>query len=83
MAKVKGKVKWFDPKKGYGFITDENGQDYFAHFTAIEKGRQYTGFDDDDEVEFEVQEGESKGPTAVNIVLTSEERPRKRKKNKD
>ena len=34
---VKGKVKWFDPKKGFGFVTNEQGEDVFIHFTNIEK----------------------------------------------
>jgi CspA family cold shock protein len=32
-----GTVKWFDPRKGYGFITDENGKDFFVHISALEK----------------------------------------------
>lgn len=82
MAKVKGTVKWFDPKRGYGFVVDENGQDYFVHFSSIEKGRNYTGFDDNDEVEFEVDRSDNKGPVAKAVVLTKEERPKKPKFNK-
>ena len=62
----KGTVKWFNNQKGYGFISDEQGNDVFVHFSAL----QMDGFkvlDEGDEVEFEVIEGE-KGPQAVNVV---------------
>ena len=41
---MQGKVKWFDNKKGYGYITGEDGKDYFVHHSNIEKGRTYVGF---------------------------------------
>lgn len=71
MAVLKGKVKWFDVKKGYGYITDENGNDTFAHFSGIVEGRHYTGLKDGDDVTFEVVEGK-KGPQAGNIKLVGE-----------
>jgi CspA family cold shock protein len=63
---VKGKVKWFNENKGYGFIEQEGGPDVFVHFSAI----QMEGFKtlaEGEEVEFEVTEGE-KGPQAANVV---------------
>lgn len=63
---MKGTVKWFNAKKGFGFISDENGNDVFVHFSAL----QMDGFkvlDEGDEVEFEVIEGE-KGPQAANVT---------------
>ncbi len=63
---MKGTVKWFNAKKGFGFISDEEGNDVFVHFSAL----QMDGFkvlDDGDEVEFEVIEGE-KGPQAANVT---------------
>lgn len=61
-----GKVKWFNAEKGYGFITDENGQDVFVHFSAI----QVDGFktlDEGQEVSFDVQNSD-RGPQATNVV---------------
>ena len=63
---MKGTVKWFDAKKGFGFISDEEGTDVFVHFSAV----QMEGFkvlDEGDEVEFEVIQGE-KGPQAANVT---------------
>ena len=63
---MKGTVKWFNAKKGFGFITDEEGNDVFVHFSAL----QMDGFkvlDEGDEVEFEVIDGE-KGPQAANVT---------------
>jgi len=64
---MKGTVKWFDAKKGYGFITKEDGEDIFVHYSAI----QVEGFKtlkEGDKVEFEVQNG-AKGPQAANVRL--------------
>ena len=61
-----GTVKWFNAKKGYGFISDENVDDIFVHFSAL----NMSGFkvlEEGDKVEFEVIEGE-KGPQAANVT---------------
>lgn len=63
---AKGKVKWFDAKKGYGFITTEEGKDIFVHFSAIE-GEGYKSLQEGDSVEF-VQEQDAKGLKAKNVV---------------
>jgi CspA family cold shock protein len=62
---VKGKVKWFDSKKGYGFITGEDGNDVFVHFSAVQMDG-YKKLEEDEEVEFDVVEGD-KGPQASNV----------------
>jgi len=62
---VRGKVKWFDSKKGYGFITGEDGNDVFVHFSAVQMDG-YKKLEEDEEVEFEVVEGD-KGPQASNV----------------
>lgn len=50
----RGHVKWFDLRKGFGFIKADDGEEYFAHFSKITLGRTYTGFEPDDEVTFRV-----------------------------
>jgi CspA family cold shock protein len=61
-----GTVKWFNESKGFGFITQENGTDVFAHYTAI-KGEGYKTLSEGDLVSFDVVEGD-KGLKASNIV---------------
>lgn len=62
---MKGTVKWFNPEKGFGFITTEEGNDVFAHFSQI-VGEGYKSLEENQEVEFEVTESD-KGVQAVNI----------------
>lgn len=66
----KGKVKWFNEKKGYGFIEQENGGDVFVHYSAI-KGEGFKTLAEGQKVEFEVVQGE-KGPQAVNVMKAPE-----------
>ena len=60
-----GTVKWFNPDKGFGFITPENGPDVFVHFSAI-TGTGFRNLDENDKVEFEITSG-PKGPNAANV----------------
>lgn len=62
---VKGTVKWFNEKKGYGFLSREDGDDVFVHYSAIEKAGFKT-LREGQTVEFEIQDG-PKGPQAVNV----------------
>lgn len=63
----RGKVKWFNMKKGYGFITPDDGtDDVFVHYTAID-GSGYRSLNDGQAVEFESQHG-SKGEQATKVV---------------
>lgn len=62
---AKGKVKWFNNQKGYGFVTPESGDDVFVHHSAIQ-GEGYKSLDEGQEVEFEVEQG-PKGEQAVNV----------------
>ena len=63
---VKGKVKWFNNQKGYGFITPENGSDVFVHYSAVQ-GDGYKTLDEGQAVEFEIVKGD-KGEQATNVV---------------
>ncbi|OQY09623.1 MAG: cold-shock protein [Fusobacteriia bacterium 4572_132] len=65
-----GKVKWFDAKKGFGFIQTEEGNDVFVHFSGIVTDGFKT-LEEDQEVEFEVVDGD-KGPQAVNVTADQE-----------
>jgi len=62
---MEGTVKWYNRKKGYGFLLGEDDKEYFVHYTAIAKGKFLR---DNDKVSFEPSEGE-KGPMAKNVLL--------------
>lgn len=64
----KGKVKWFNAEKGFGFIERDEGGDLFVHYSAIVMDG-YRALDDGTDVMYEVVEG-SKGPQAANVVKT-------------
>jgi len=63
---VKGTVKWFNATKGYGFISTENGDDVFVHYSAIEQDGFKT-LEEGQQVEFEIVQGE-KGPQATHVT---------------
>ena len=62
-----GQVKWFDSKKGYGFITGENGKEIFVHFSGIVTDG-FKSLNEGQAVEFEVGSGD-KGEQAVNVTV--------------
>lgn len=62
-----GTVKWFNDKKGFGFITQEDGPDLFVHHSAI-NASGFKSLKEGDRVSFEVEQG-PKGPAAVNVTL--------------
>lgn len=66
-TKMTGLVKWFNPEKGFGFITPADGsKDVFVHFSAIQSN-DFNSLNENQKVEFGVEQG-PKGPSAVNVV---------------
>lgn len=63
---AEGTVKWFNDSKGFGFIEQEDGEDVFVHFSAIQ-GDGFKTLSEGDRVEFEIQQG-PKGLQAANVV---------------
>ena len=68
-----GTVKWFNPRKGYGFLATPDGRDVFVHYSSI-SGDGYRTLGEGDPVTFDIVEGE-KGLRAENVVATSAEAP--------
>jgi CspA family cold shock protein len=60
-----GTVKWFNNKRGWGFIVKEDGEDIFVHYSAI-KGEGFKSLDEGQHVQFDIEQGE-KGPAAANV----------------
>ena len=63
---MKGTVKWFNNQKGYGFISDENGDDVFVHYSGLNMDG-FKSLDEGAQGEFDVTEG-AKGPQATNVT---------------
>ena len=66
---AKGRVKWFNEQKGFGFISRDSGNDVFVHFSTI-KSDGFKSLNEGDEVEFETSQG-PKGLQATNVVILS------------
>jgi len=68
--RVNGVVKWFNASKGYGFISNNEGQDLFVHFSSIRETGGYRSLEEGQEVEFTMGQGQ-KGPQAQDVVVLS------------
>jgi cold shock protein len=63
---MQGRVKWFNPEKGYGFIEVDNGKDVFVHYSEI-KEEGFKTLEEGQAVEFDIVEG-NRGPQAANVT---------------
>jgi len=68
---MKGNVKFFNGSKGFGFISGEDGKEYFVHITGLKEGVR---LNENDAVTFDVEEGD-RGPKAVNVTPESGDAP--------
>ncbi len=69
---MRGRIKWYDSTKGFGFINTEEGSDVFLHYSYSNTTNEgYEIFDEGDEVEFEIAEGR-RGPHAINVIRIDE-----------
>lgn len=80
---MKGTVKFFNDMKGFGFISGEDGKEYFVHLTGVKEG---VTINEGDAVVFDIEQGD-RGPKAVNVELgsgeTSEEQPSEEKEESE
>ena len=66
MSSTNGVVKWFNKEKGYGFISCDNGNDVFVHFSQIKNSEKNKELHEGESVSFDITDGQ-KGPMAINV----------------
>ena len=66
---TEGTVKWFNNRKGYGFIATEEGDIFVHHSAIVKKSDEFATLNENDKVEFEITQGD-KGPAASQVVVT-------------
>ena len=66
--RITGTVKWFNAAKGYGFISREDGEDVFVHYTSIRDNGGFRTLEEGQKVEFTIGEGK-KGPQALDVTI--------------
>jgi CspA family cold shock protein len=76
-----GTVKWFNPRKGYGFISTTDGKDIFVHYANISGQGGYKTLNEGDAVTFDIVEGE-KGPRAENVIQKTASTKQSKDENK-
>ena len=62
-----GKVKWFNKKKGFGFLVNEEGVEYFVHYSDIESDKKYKVIDNEQQVSFEVFTDDNGKSKAIHV----------------
>ena len=71
LVEIEGDIKWFDPRKGYGFIVGPEGQDIFVHFSVIEQEEGFRPFRDGEKIVYDANDGD-KGWSATKARSTVE-----------
>lgn len=67
MANYNGVVKWFNVEKGYGFISSNDGQDIFVHFSNVKENGHNKDLHEGEEVSFDIVQA-NRGPSAINVI---------------
>lgn len=75
LVEIEGEIKWFDPRKGYGFIVGPEGQDIFVHFSVIEQDEGFRTFRDGEQIIYDAVDGE-KGWSATRARSVQQRRPK-------
>jgi len=81
LVEIEGEIKWFDPRKGYGFIIGPEGQDIFVHFSVIEQDEGFRTFRDGERIIYDAVDGE-KGWSATRARSTQPKRARSSSESK-